>query len=125
MPFFISFNIACANADCSDVTTEDVAELVAQTDVVLTGLDAEAFLTQLTEAVSTQTSAETFTFSFTYDPALSTISDAVTTSVPAGYEFVGEGACIPESNYDDGIPYYPSYIERDGSGFSITECARS
>lgn len=45
-------------------------------------------------------------------------------SIPAGYEFVGEGACIPESTIaPDGIPYYPSYIERDGSDYSITECA--
>lgn len=125
MPFFISFNIACATADCSDVTTADVDELVAQTETALTGLDSQAFLDQLTAAIATQDPApEGFTFSFTFDPASSTISDAVTTSIPAGYEFVGEGACIPESTNDpDGIPYYTSYIERDGSGYSITECA--
>ena len=114
MPFFISSTIKCAIPDCSDVTTADVDELVAQTNALLIGLDPQVFLDQLTAAIATQDPApETFTFSFTFDPASSTISDAVTTSIPAGYEFVGEGACIPESTNDpDGIPYY--FIHRKG-----------
>lgn len=62
MPFFISFNIECATADCSDVTTADVDELVAQTNTALTGLDSQAFLDQLTAAIATQDPApDTFT----------------------------------------------------------------
>ena len=69
MPFFISFIIACATADCSDVTTADVDGLVAQTGTALTGLTSQAFLDQLTEAIATQNPApDSFTLSFTFNP---------------------------------------------------------
>lgn len=122
MPYFVSFNIACAIPDCSDVTTEDVAQIVAQKSSILENIDPQTFLDQLTEAVAAQNPApEEFSFSFTLDPASSTISDAVTTSVPAGYEFLGKGACLSE--YSDGVYDYSSYIERISKGYTVAECA--
>ena len=123
MPFFISFNIACAIPDCSDVTTEDVAQIVAQKSSILENIDPQTFLDQLTAAISQQDPApDTFTFGFTYDPVASTISDAVTAIVPAGYEFLGVGGCLSE--YSDGLYDYSSYIyTRSNPRYSITECA--